>query len=48
MKAGACTAHHQQTRQDGGHIMQVKMKVKAGLTNANHNQTLVRDPAKRR
>jgi hypothetical protein len=43
VKAPALTAHHIQTREDGGHIMQVKTKVKAGLGAANHNQTLVRD-----
>jgi hypothetical protein len=48
VKAPAFTAHHKQTREDGGHIMQVKTKVKAGALTANHNQTLVRATAKPR
>ena len=43
VQARAFTAHYKQTRQDGGHIMQVKTKVKAGGRPLNHNQTLVRD-----
>jgi hypothetical protein len=34
--------------QAGGYIMQVKTKVKAGALHYNHNQTLVRDQAKRK
>jgi hypothetical protein len=48
VKASAFTANHKQTRQDGGHIMQVKTKVKAGAITTKHNQTLVRATAKPR
>jgi hypothetical protein len=48
VKADAFTANHKQTRQDGGHIMQVKTKVKAGGITMNHNQMLVRATAKPR
>jgi hypothetical protein len=48
VKAPAFTANHKQTRPDGGHIMQVKTQLKAGMLTSNYNQTLVRDPAKRK
>jgi hypothetical protein len=37
-----------ESRHAGRHGMQVKTKLKAGGIQLNHNQTLVRDPAKRR